>query len=102
MAETCPTCGRDDLGCSVHDVGAFCRSPPPPPPSSAAKPNPDRPRVVTFDLPVGGRIEACRSCGAKVVWIQLPTGSRMPVNLDSRESHFATCPQADQWRRKKR
>jgi hypothetical protein len=28
MAEACPTCGRDDQGCTVLDVGAFCRAPP--------------------------------------------------------------------------
>lgn len=72
---------------------------------------------------------ACRSCGAPVVWRLTPSGKRMPVDpvptgdgtvvidgakaialsadaladLDAWEprytSHFATCPQADAWRK---
>lgn len=54
----------------------------------------------------------CKSCGREILWVQLDTGRRMPVDLDSKEtkvavregvgrvvtmygSHFATCPQAD-------
>lgn len=72
---------------------------------------------------------ACRSCGAAVVWAVTDAGKRMPIDpepvvvgnliLDQRDgqyrvrsappvatplpkrwvSHFATCPQADKWRR---
>lgn len=65
----------------------------------------------------------CRSCGAPVEWAELVTGKRMPFNppivvvrtqgsmlagdrtieeVDSTVtlSHFATCPQAKDWRRK--
>lgn len=62
----------------------------------------------------------CRSCGAEIEWAETVTGSRMPFNppvafvprLDdlgddvveidraTTVSHFATCPQAEQWRRK--
>lgn len=61
----------------------------------------------------GHRVSACRSCGAQVVWMENPkTGKKMPVNAETVEkgdehldlghqtSHFATCPQADKWRRR--
>lgn len=70
----------------------------------------------------------CRSCGAAVLWCRAAaSGKQMPVDLEPAEdgnlslsvdlfgariavvdpyapmprhkSHFATCPQADQWRR---
>lgn len=76
----------------------------------------------------------CRSCGAKIQWIQLESGKNMPVdegyfdineaergdklitdegevisfnpdlNYEDKQvrvSHFSTCPQADDWRKKK-
>jgi len=63
----------------------------------------------------------CRSCGAPIVWAELvPSGKRMPfdpplvafravvigdhvieeIDTDTSTSHFATCPQAQQWRRR--
>jgi hypothetical protein len=62
----------------------------------------------------------CRSCGAKIVWAQLASGRRHPfdrkpvyvktehdearrllghVDTDVTSSHFATCPQAKDWKR---
>lgn len=63
----------------------------------------------------------CRSCGADVIWAKTAAGKLMPLDatetlgkvvyqLDTtgrmqraegrgHESHFATCPQADRWRR---
>lgn len=41
----------------------------------------------------------CRSCDALIVWTRTPNGKRMPVDPDG-ASHFATCPQAGQWRRR--
>lgn len=41
----------------------------------------------------------CRSCQALIVWTRTPHGKRMPVDADGK-SHFATCPQADTWRRR--
>jgi hypothetical protein len=63
----------------------------------------------------------CRSCGAKVEWAELTSGRRMPFDppivavrsqgsvLDGRViemvdsavsiSHFATCPDANKWRK---
>ena len=63
----------------------------------------------------------CRSCGAEIVWAVTATGKRMPLDakpekrvvLEPRDvfgeiaevkdtfvSHFATCPDADQHRRR--
>lgn len=60
----------------------------------------------------------CRSCGARVEWATVAaTGRRMPfdppvtvlsrldeyveVDMDRTRSHFATCPDAEAWRRKR-
>jgi hypothetical protein len=57
------------------------------------------------------RITRCKSCRAMIIWFETPAGKRMPVDADSVEpddqeldldkhvSHFATCKQADQWRK---
>lgn len=58
----------------------------------------------------------CRSCGAQMDWYATPKGKAMPMNagvvhlrttgggpepeigeFDSKDSHFATCPQAKTW-----
>jgi len=55
----------------------------------------------------------CGSCGAPIVWFRTKAGKRMPVDaastvptdaehqLDLKRhiSHFATCPQGNQWRK---
>jgi fructose 1,6-bisphosphatase len=69
------------------------------------------------------RLGTCRSCGAPIEWAALVSGSRMPfdapivvvraqdeflaggrtiedVDTTTTVSHFATCPQATQWRRR--
>jgi len=55
--------------------------------------------------------ETCRSCHAEIVFLTTRTGKTIPVNAETvgpedREfdpvrhtSHFATCPQAPQWRK---
>ena len=63
---------------------------------------------------------SCRSCGADITWLELVSGKRMPFDgepayvrtvqvggrlvgeIDSTVSlsHFATCPQAKDWRKK--
>lgn len=48
----------------------------------------------------------CRSCGEPVIWCLTGKGKRMPVDEpedDGRPtfSHFATCPQAEDWRKKR-
>lgn len=82
-------------------------------------------------------MSTCRSCGAKIHWIELESGKKMPcdpelITTDEAEpgdvlvtvtgktikipktdelfslqhteegyvSHFSTCPQADEWRKK--
>lgn len=40
----------------------------------------------------------CRSCAAPVLWCITPAGRRAPVDPDG-TSHFATCPEATQWRK---
>ena len=70
------------------------------------------------------KAQKCRSCKAKIIWVPTAAGKLMPLDLErtpdgnvaieggravvmsgpvpggtGRKSHFATCPQADQWRR---
>jgi hypothetical protein len=47
----------------------------------------------------GEQIATCRSCGAEVLWVETKRGKRAPLNADG-TSHFANCPQADQWRKR--
>lgn len=59
----------------------------------------------------------CRSCGAEIVWGETREGRRMPLNpaqkrfvfglktgrllsMNTYESHFATCPDAAEHRKK--
>ena len=55
----------------------------------------------------------CRSCGEPIVWLTMPgTGKKNPANADTvnpmdvmfewgrHVSHFATCKDANQWRRR--
>ena len=42
----------------------------------------------------------CKSCGEDIYWCETVNGKRMPVNEDMKTSHFATCKQANQWRKK--
>lgn len=59
------------------------------------------------------RISECRSCKADIVWLKTQSGKNIPVNVedivdngaeifdpDTMTSHFATCPDADKWRKK--
>lgn len=42
----------------------------------------------------------CRSCGAAIRWVvALVSRKRSPIDPDG-TSHFATCPDADRWRKK--
>ena len=55
----------------------------------------------------------CRGCGAEIVWITSPRGKPIPCDppevtvvteaghvVSGRVSHWATCPQAEQFRRR--
>lgn len=59
-------------------------------------------------------VARCRSCGARIVWIETAAGKKMPLDekkatvvlddgtvVTGRVSHFATCPQAGEWRKGK-
>lgn len=56
----------------------------------------------------------CRSCGADIVWMKTVNGKSIPVDAETvhdsgaelfdsnfHVSHFATCPDADKFRKKK-
>lgn len=47
-------------------------------------------------------IRFCRSCGKTIFWKKMSSGASMPVEIDTKESHFAHCPNADHHRKKKR
>jgi len=59
------------------------------------------------------KVEHCRSCNAEMVWLKTKKGKTIPVNRETVQegdeefehsrhvSHFATCPDAKQWRRPK-
>lgn len=61
----------------------------------------------------GGGSSKCRSCGAPIVWFKTSAGKKIPVDAATVEpedqqlqlprhvSHFATCPDADKFRRKR-
>jgi hypothetical protein len=57
----------------------------------------------------------CRSCGAEIVWLKTDAGKSIPVDAESvvdpgamifdpdqMTSHFATCPDAQKWRKEKK
>jgi ssDNA-binding Zn-finger/Zn-ribbon topoisomerase 1 len=64
------------------------------------------PELPLFDEPTAPavRIEACRSCGAPIVWGKTAQGKACPFNVvggqPTEESHFKTCPQARGWSRR--
>ena len=43
-------------------------------------------------------IAHCRGCGAPISWARTPSGRSAPLDRDG-TSHFATCPDADRFRR---
>ena len=43
--------------------------------------------------------ERCRSCGAEVEWKRTEKGRWTPANPDG-TPHWATCPNAKDWRKK--
>lgn len=53
-----------------------------------------------------GQVEACRSCGAQIVWAHTPNGRAIPLSLATVQrrdgiayclSHFVDCPEAKDW-----
>jgi hypothetical protein len=67
--------------------------------------------MATDAIPVG-QITHCRSCGAQIIFLRMPSGKLHPTNSETVEedevdfvwgkhvSHFATCPEADRWRKR--
>jgi len=55
---------------------------------------------IKFDIPAGTQQSKCRSkdCGAIIYWIKTEGGKAMPVDPDG-TSHFATCPDAERFRK---
>ncbi len=58
---------------------------------------------TTFTVTEDNRSE-CRSCGEPIIWCITASGKKMPVDEPEDDapttSHFATCPEADTWRKK--
>jgi hypothetical protein len=85
------------------------------------KPSLSHPAMKAMLIHPETTIGRCRSCGTPVEWATTAAGKRMPfdppvvrlptlvdeagslVQVDMRQtvSHFATCPQAATWRRKR-
>jgi hypothetical protein len=62
----------------------------------------DEVRDVVFRYPRGMRptnAAPCRGCRQLVLWVITEAGKKMPVDAKG-TSHFATCPQADRFRRR--
>lgn len=58
--------------------------------------------TAAWAVPFGwerGDVSTCRSCAAPIMWCRTPRNLRAPINPDG-TSHFATCPQADAWRKR--
>lgn len=52
-------------------------------------------------------VSSCASCDGLILWVITPRGKPMPVDAEPDSagrytSHFATCPDADGWRRRRR
>jgi hypothetical protein len=61
-----------------------------------------------YPLPSGATVEACRSCGAQIVWLHTERGTSIPLSLATCQtrdgvtyclSHWSDCPDAKEWRR---
>jgi hypothetical protein len=58
-------------------------------------------REIKLDIPTGTRPSTCRGCQATIYWLVTEKGKRMPVDPDG-TPHWATCPNAQEFRRRKR
>ena len=57
-------------------------------------------KKITFEYE-GQPIGKCAKCDAIIFFITTPKGKSMPVNYETKESHFADCPAAAQFRKGK-
>ena len=55
---------------------------------------------MNFPIPPDADKSSCRGCGSTIFWIKTAAGKMMPVDPDG-TSHFATCPEALRFRKKK-
>lgn len=46
------------------------------------------------------RVAHCKACFAPMLWVLTTKGNRAPLNPDG-TSHFASCPEAERFRRKR-
>jgi hypothetical protein len=66
-----------------------------------------RTRGPFYPVPNDAQMTRCRSCGAKIIWTRRLNGNAIPLSVKTIEwrgkeryacSHFADCPDAEQWR----
>lgn len=72
-------------------------------------------KKVYFDIPEGRRPKPCEACGTPLYFVQQPSGSWMPVEVDEADeqqceptrdstgtgiTHFGNCPEADKFRKR--
>ncbi len=57
----------------------------------------DRKRI-TFNY-AGEPLTKCSKCNATIFFVKTKTGKTMPVNFETKESHFADCPAAAEFRK---
>jgi len=66
-------------------------------------------RKGEYELPPGGQVETCRSCGAQIVWAVTANDRAIPLSLATVQHrdgvayclpHFVDCPEAKDWSRK--
>jgi hypothetical protein len=65
---------------------------------------PEEPEPEPWSMPEGWSLLGlgiCRSCGQAIAWCLTKRDKRAPVDRDG-TPHFATCPSADAWRRRRR
>lgn len=56
-------------------------------------------KKITFDY-AGEPLTKCPKCDATIFFVKTKTGKTMPVNFETKESHFADCPAAASFRKR--
>ena len=46
---------------------------------------------------IASKKSKCRSCNADIVWGKTSNGKSCPLDYATGQSHFKTCPQANEW-----
>ena len=55
-------------------------------------------RAAGYEFINGG---VCRGCRARISWYSTPKGKSIPLDVHTYEPHWSTCPNADDFRKKK-